>query len=274
MADEIDDRGSVEEDSPITPPTTMRARAERLCKTPMESIEKRLSDLSNLQRFEDWMYTLVNSLPKNGLRNLARALDTRKSGKKEELIAPIVLHLLYRSRHDEYIDVIFRTSQCGLTMEGMKKRVRVKKATFQVLPAHDVLLNRMSCADKAKYLRLSSVNGGLGRPIANDLPDIHLCQNGKSPAFSLNEFARLIVLIRDDEHVTRAVHKAILHDLTSIEVKSQVQRDSFWAIVEHRFNSADANTELDLRCRVDDVNAAMSPLCFRPASLYLSVFVR
>lgn len=92
--------------------------------------------------------------------------------------------------------------------------------------------------------------------------------------FSINEFARLIVLIRDDEHVHRAVRKSTAEDLEPAEMTEGVSRSSFWTIVAERFNNPFVPASLDLCGLADEVNASEKPLCHRSAGQLQNAFIK
>ncbi|CAN8062778.1 unnamed protein product [Agarophyton chilense] len=90
--------------------------------------------------------------------------------------------------------------------------------------------------------------------------------------FSLNEFARLIVLLRDDERAKMALGTAIGVELTRAQLDVNVTRDSFWKTIEDRFNDASVDIRKCFAGRVDEIDSNERTKAFRSASVLRNQF--
>lgn len=90
------------------------------------------------------------------------------------------------------------------------------------------------------------------------------CTN-QAPSFSISEFARLILVMRDDERARTALFK-LNQELQRAELDGGVSRDCFWGIISDRFNDRSLPVRFDFSCEVEDIDPSQPPPCFRSTS--------
>lgn len=79
-------------------------------------------------------------------------------------------------------------------------------------------------------------------------------QNAEQPAgeainhaFTLNEFARLFLLLRNNERARSGLSTAIDAELSKMQLHAHVIRESFWTVVEQRMSDEHVDTTEDFR---------------------------
>jgi len=88
----------------------------------------------------------------------------------------------------------------------------------------------------------------------------------RPPEFSHSEEVRLFVVLRDEERTRSALHSSMGQKMSRSQLDARKTRDSFWGVVEERFNDAELDSRLDLTGRVDDICPNQRPLAFRKAA--------
>ena len=94
---------------------------------------------------------------------------------------------------------------------------------------------------------------------------------GATPSFSISEFSRLCVVMRDDE-LAKAALAGTGQELSRAQLDTGFTRDSYWGIIESRFNSQ-IRLRLDLVGRVDDADSTFLPPCHRCVSFLKDTFM-
>ncbi|KAI0558566.1 hypothetical protein FGB62_201g03 [Gracilaria domingensis] len=79
--------------------------------------------------------------------------------------------------------------------------------------------------------------------LSNDLNHEAPMEGESVPDFSLNKFARLCILLRDDDLSRAAMHNGVGLELTRLQLEDGVTRDSFRGTVEKRFNDTSVENE-------------------------------
>lgn len=94
----------------------------------------------------------------------------------------------------------------------------------------------------------------------------------KQPSFSANEFARLVLLLRDDEDIRASMYevsKGLNREALDLKFKS---KDIWDTIIEKRFNDSDVKpVQFIPGLRVYPQNA---PVCYREGSYLYSIYMR
>ncbi|PXF44155.1 hypothetical protein BWQ96_06082 [Gracilariopsis chorda] len=103
---------------------------------------------------------------------------------------------------------------------------------------------------------------GSGFPLTIDREVEH-----SDPSFSLNEIARLIETLRDDERAKNALDKAIGRTLNRRELDANVTWDSYWFVIENRFNDKKVDSKHSFAGRLHEVDSNLRRLCDRSASV-------
>lgn len=68
-----------------------------------------------------------------------------------------------------------------------------------------------------------------------------------NPDFCLSEFARLLVLVHDDDHCLHATERAMLAEMGKPALTGNITRDAYWSIVSDRFNDRSVAAALPVR---------------------------
>lgn len=91
------------------------------------------------------------------------------------------------------------------------------------------------------------------------------------PNFTISEFARLIIVMRDDERARSALYR-LGQELRRAELDCGTSRDSFWGIIADRFNDTSLPIRFSFTGHVDEADPSLDPLCKRSAASLKSHF--
>ncbi|PXF40030.1 hypothetical protein BWQ96_10264 [Gracilariopsis chorda] len=83
------------------------------------------------------------------------------------------------------------------------------------------------------------------------------------PKFTLDEFARLALVIKDDETARKAIMKAVGLPLDRQELDDRVGRDEDFSVVADRFNDQTLSTIADLSNVLEKVDPSRMPVVKR-----------
>lgn len=90
--------------------------------------------------------------------------------------------------------------------------------------------------------------------------------NVSTPEFTISEFARLIIILREDPTARNALFQ-LGQELSRTELDAGRSRDSFWENIASRFNDDSLCPQFSFVGSVDDADPSELPLCDRPASV-------
>ena len=88
--------------------------------------------------------------------------------------------------------------------------------------------------------------------------------SGLSP-FSISEFARLCIIIWNDEDAKCALD-GTRQELTRSQLDAGFTKDSYWGVIEERFNNPRLRLHLNMVGNVDGVDSKVPPPCHRSAT--------
>lgn len=91
------------------------------------------------------------------------------------------------------------------------------------------------------------------------------------PNFTLSEFARLIVILQEDERAREAMFR-LSQELQSCELDGGVTRAAFWQVIADRFNDISLPISFSFEGDIEETDPSQVPLCSRPASTLKSQF--
>lgn len=117
------------------------------------------------------------------------------------------------------------------------------------MPSPDAIQQLLSGREK-RYFQQAFSNGGEERYGYDETNSETI-----EPHSTLDEFARLFVLIRDDDMEKEAASPAMYNELNRVELEYKVTRNSYWKIAEQRFTDSNVRSVIDLASRVDEVNS-------------------
>jgi len=267
--------GSVEDQSP----------SRDNLKQPMTCPEVRRHGSGTL----DEVYSFLQFCKHGELRNMNKSWGMNVGGKKEVLVARAMLRILSIARKGQDIHDVLVKNQYVPSLDTFWENRRVKKDLVRTFPGKEELLKvldererrtveRMFCVSVKRRILQPEECKDAAQNNAKDGENTGTKQNcGKgnregSIQFSLGEFARLMLVIRDDQVAKSAVLQATEEELSKRDMDIGRTRDSFWKIVEIRFNTAVITEGIDLSGRVDNVDATAPPLVPRNAAKLRAVY--
>eukprot|EP00171_Calliarthron_tuberculosum_P003439 IDg3439t1 len=220
------------------------------------------------------VYIYIQSLTLELLRAICRCWKLGVSGSKKRLLARVFLSILSKTREGHSLDGILSTN---IHMNAYTQYANLFCAAEweeTVTPSENEMLLQLSAGEREKFtsqLQSTRNRNEVGRVGSHIDVDVDV-QGPATPIFSLNEFARLFVILGDDEQARAAVMRAACSSLSRLDLEHNATRESFWKIVETRFNNKNVRSLLNLHGRVDEVDSAKLPLVFRRAEKLSSVF--
>ena len=99
----------------------------------------------------------------------------------------------------------------------------------------------------------------------------NVVQVSVSNTFSISEFARLCIIMRDDE-VAKSALLGTGQELRRSRLDAGFTRESSWGIIECRFNDPNLQFNLNMVGMVDEVDSTNPPPCHRSASFLQEKF--
>lgn len=206
------------------------------------------------------VYTFLSSQKKGELRKLGRVWGCRMAGNKSELIFRAFLFL--SECHQKRLDirqVMASNIHCSSFEEYIKAQ-ELSCSGWKPPPHLSVMRNALVAAGDRV--------GENGRPMVEEREpnEQQIEERPSAPNFTISEFARLIVLMKDDERVRSALFK-LGQELRRCELDSGNTRDAFWGVIEGRFNDQSVLVHFSFTGHIEEADPSVPPLCHRSAEL-------
>ena len=235
----------------------------------------------------DILYSYLCECTHCELRDINRGWNMRVGGVKNVLIARamIKIYLLHTSGKS-LSDILSENTECRDTNRFLKNINKCPEIVFRA-PSMEEMLEVLS-GPEAHQLRKAwkkrKGNGDkhdwLSNHESNEVIDISPLSSTKnvqgkndSSPFTLHEFARLMVILRDDQKTRAAVMQATESTLNRNQLDRKISRDSFWEVVESQFNNDEIAAKEDFRGRIDGLEADLKPKSYREASKLKDAFL-
>lgn len=236
------------------------------------------------------MFTFLLRMSVRELRKLLKSMKLKQQGNKGELMSRILVSADIRLAAGETIAQIMTSHQSTARYQSWVQHQRaLDERTPQywaVCPSLQQLLLKLGHREaeefrkrKATLLRSREVPGATteagnqamstSRPVARNQRDANTPVETFN--FSISEFARLCIIIRDDEDAKAAL-LATGQELTRSQMDAGFSRESFWGVIQSRFNDAGLRLRLSMVGNVDDVDSTQPPPCHRSATFLKEKF--
>lgn len=231
-------------------------------------------DQEAARNFNTFLWSNVMNQVK--LRSICKQLSLKISkATKKMLISRIMLYVLRKQQLPDGADMAKILSADVHTTFVQWARENKDKETNWTTPDPKQLLSVLSESEQDRWravLRarkqtalLEEIRGEGGE--TNERLVQTTLTAGVPPPFSLNEFARLCVILRDDERANAALQCAVGDELDRSKLDARVTRESYWTIVAQRFNSDGVDSREDFSGRVDGIDSNARPLSTRAPAL-------
>lgn len=236
---------------------------------------KRFEPADTPHEVDSLVYSYLHVLNKRLLLEVAHVCKVSVNARKHVLLSRLMLTYILR-KHTADAAAMFDIRGRGLPSYdefkcsfSMRSSLYVRFVSVEVLIESLPEVERQAWRSKLQTAGRELERGGItlnNSVVRNDV------QEANEP-FSLHVFARLIVVLRDDERARGAVIRATESDLSREELDGRVTRKSFWSFVADRFNYTSLRTSLNLTGRLDDVDAGRAVSTFRSAKKLRQIFV-
>ena len=208
------------------------------------------------------MFSYFKSLKKKEHQKMARHWNRKAYGKLNEIML----------RNYRY--VVF------LHIEGTPFRETISSNPF--CPSFDEFMIKIDNPVLSKRARVypapsdaevDTVLDAAGDLREGDTAELGTSPAGSEPAFTLNEFSRLIIMLRHNEHCRQSIN-LLQQELTRAQLDAGRSRDSFWARIADRFNDPSEHIAYSFDGWVEDAEPSLPPLCVRAASVLKDQYAR
>ena len=230
------------------------------------------------------VYTFLYRMSVKDLRKLSKCMKLRQQGNKGELVARILVSVDIRLAGGESLSRIMElydsTARYGSWVQHQRALDERVPQYWSVAPSLQQLLSKLGNREveqfkkrKLAVLRTREDPDAIvgapqqalqtARPSSRNLQEVRNAVSNIN--FSISEFARLCIIIRDDEDAKAALF-ATGQELTRSQMDAGFSRESFWGVIEGRFNDPGLRLCLSMVGNVDEVDSAQPPPCHRSAS--------
>lgn len=248
----------------------------------MNSEERR--DVGDPLNDSEFVFSFFWQCTVQKLRGISKKWNMRVSGNKTPLISRALLRAkMMKGPLGSLKDFLMKVKGSQEKVHAFRKQIERRPEMMFRAPKNETLLAQLSKEEAVKFQNVvrKMDDGSFGSVpkaqtrVVHDLdgtgyePNEH---QGVTMPFSVNEFARLVVILRDDQRARDAAQKATQYNLTRSQLDQGQSRDSFWNIVVERFNNANVVYGIDLRGRIDDVDCAALPKVHRSAARLRKAF--
>lgn len=235
----------------------------------VEDIEK--DESAATLQLEAKLFTFVNELKKLQLRNACGAWGLRQGGNKPLLALRVYRELIIRNKdgRDISTEVLRGNLPSFSNFLGLR---RIGKPWLTPPGMQDIEVELLEAGDKldvpdATQVGVQMRGGGTSFPITHDEEEAFIAEGAEAPDFNVSEFARLCVIIANDEIAREAFFK-LGQEMTRSQLDAGVSRDNYWATIAERFNDPTIRPQYSFVGRVDEANASEIPPCVRlPSTL-------
>ena len=179
-----------------------------------------------------------------------------KRGGKELVAGRLTVALVCKQKNGEVIEDYLDQLQGVPSFSAFKtKGAEVREHKFPGVENVLLLLSKKERASFEKQLGIQAEKKRKEMSVDDG-------ESNKTPNFSLNELARLLVILRDNEHARNAARAAINDSLDKKDHDKRIQRDHFWQIVAREFNNR-SKCHHSFTGVIDDIDPNLPPLVMR-----------
>lgn len=203
------------------------------------------------------VYTFLASQKKDVLRKVGRVWGLRSSGNKQDLIYRAFWFLKdCQSRNLNIFGKLAANIHCP-SFDNFEKENSRSGMDWKEPPGDDVIREALKKAGDKLESRDAIKQRVEREEGCNEVADVP-----STPNFTLSEFARLLVLMKEDEKVRESMYR-LGQELRRAELDTGTSRDSFWGIIEARFNDVSLLVKFSFEGYLSDADPSAPPLCNR-----------
>ncbi|PXF44432.1 hypothetical protein BWQ96_05802 [Gracilariopsis chorda] len=179
-----------------------------------------------------------------------------------ELLSRLLLYFHIKRFEDTSIALFLSTNdELKNFLEGEKDAVN-RHARLSNLPKVADFVNMLHFTERI-VLRKRIVDYKAADIVSVLMLTGHKEAKCNDPSFILNEYGRLIAILRDDKIAKNAFYMTIGKILNRRELDANVTWDSYWPVIENQFNDKNVLFKHKFTGRLDEVDSNMRPLCDR-----------
>eukprot|EP00178_Gracilaria_changii_P011349 TRINITY_DN3232_c0_g1_i1.p1 TRINITY_DN3232_c0_g1~~TRINITY_DN3232_c0_g1_i1.p1 ORF type:complete len:356 (-),score=40.10 TRINITY_DN3232_c0_g1_i1:4430-5497(-) len=219
----------------------------------------------------DFFYDFVSARIGKELQSLLRLARRPSSGGKTDMRCRFMLHV-----HSELVRNILPFSLLNCMEEkDVNDHLEITRGKkFAAAPKIQLLKQGLSSETERKLFRRELKVCGEAVDIvdvatkekafrsSSNLDSADVPSSRKTPDFNDNEFARLLLLIRDDEKTKRNIY-ALASTISSAQPDAGVRQNYLWERIANRFNDEDFVPFNIFLEPISNINASLKPLAKR-----------
>ena len=241
------------------------------------------------------VYSFILNLNIKQIRTLLREWRCKQTGNKGALVARAFMNLQIIVLSGKSLSQVMRTNSITQRFDSwMEQRITLDNRSPLYLtqaPTDSAIIKELEAkeAENFKKQRLNLQKStheqshvqteSLQRTENTELETEHIPRATEedvapvtaSNIFSISEFARLCIIMRDDEDAKAAL-LGTGQELTRSQLDAGFTRESYWGIIEDRFNDPSLKLNLNMVGMVDEVDSTKPPPCHRSASFLKEKF--
>ena len=219
------------------------------------------------------------------LRKLSKDMNLKQAGKKDVLVARIFISIdvqvssgksLFETMSSHHLTAKFES-----WLEHQRTLDERSPTYWAAMPSIPDMLDRLEAREAQTFRRRTLDVGrtqegepgnGANREANRQEIEPMVSSITESTNFSISEFARLCIILRDDEDAKAALI-GTGQELTRSQIDAGFSRDSLWGVIESRYNEPSLRLHLNLVGNVDDADSTVIPPCHRSASFLKDKFM-
>ena len=236
-------------------------------------------------------FTFLSKLSVKELRQIVRDWNLRQAGNKSMLVARAFLDVKKAMLDNKSLSAVFGGQSVTARYESwINHQITLDRRSprhWNRVPNESELISKLDPKEADIYSRevqsISRIKDGLQpipdrnqRALESDQPlrgdEIALGRHeqdivgirGETSSFSIYEFARLCMIMRDDEDA-KAPFGGIGQELNRSQLDAGFTRESYWGILEERFNDRNVKLHLNMARNLDDLDFKLPPPALRSA---------
>lgn len=234
---------------------------------------------------ETELYNFVKAISKEDLRKACRywSLDRRAKDLKTQLIYRLYRYIIFKRDACGNLDFLQRNPNLVVRRgRGMARRyadwlaqARMSNTVWYPVPStvqmRTELPNEESPNTIKRRVCVNDREASAEEVNPRHESQIMEAETARQPNFSLNEWARLIVILQTNQRARETFQKTGL-ELDRKVMDAGINRDNMWSIIAQEFNNINVRPQFSFAGTVDEADPSARPLCQRSGTVLHSQF--
>jgi len=218
------------------------------------------------------LYSLFSYIGSTGLKEASKNWGIGTDSTKVKMMDRCMLHVKVQKRLGKNMLEILSSNNSITPLNEFIDIAKENDRLWIPAPSEDALLSVLYPRIRLRWKKKLEETMNPAGPVGASNEFIASGSNSNTPfspsttEFSLNEFARLMVLLRDDERSKNAAEAATGGVLSRIHLECSTRKEDIWKIVAQRFNDLTVDSRESFTGSFDSVDSNARPLVDRTAA--------